>query len=123
MGYVELRGTDSFSYLVLDLARYFLWALMGGLITAGASMYGGYEAHRSYHAWQDSHPRDRRRWHTTNSLEAARGIGEIEAYLATGPHLAGPPAPPAPPTGTASPEPAQQQPGSPPPGRRPDAHE
>ena len=112
MGYVDPQGTDRFSYLILDLAHYLLWALMGGLITAGTCSYGGYAAHRSYQAWQNSHPRGRRHWRTSTSHEAARGIGEIEAYLATCPQLAAPPPP--------SSEPAQQQLGDPPPGR-PDA--
>jgi hypothetical protein len=120
LGYVDPRGTDSFGYLILDLARYLLWALMGGLITAGACWYGGYAAHRSYQAWQDSHPRGRRYWHTSTSHEAARGIGEIEAYLATCPQLAAPPVPPAPPAGST--KPAQQQPGDPA-AWRPEAHE
>ena len=36
MGYVDPRGTGRFSCPVLDLARYLLCALTGGLITAGA---------------------------------------------------------------------------------------
>lgn len=80
MGSLNSRGWEAVPYLVLDLLRYLAWALMGGLIAVGTCWYGGYAA---YHAWQKTGPPSRRRRAAGRiAREAARGIIEIEAYLA-----------------------------------------
>lgn len=79
MAHMAAHGSwDTFSYALLDLLRYLAWYLMCGLIMAG-TWYGG---HSAYTAWRKTGPPSRRR-RVHVAREAARGIGEIEAYLAT----------------------------------------
>ena len=95
MAHMAVHGyCETLSYALLDLLRYLGWYLMCGLIMAGA-WYGG---HSAYAAWRKTGPPSRR-GRVPLAREAARGIGEIEAFLATC-------AQPRPPTGESGHKPA-----------------
>ncbi|HEX6577990.1 MAG TPA: hypothetical protein VF082_06440 [Jiangellaceae bacterium] len=71
---------------LLNVLRYLLWSLMSGLIAAGSSRCGGYDA---YTAWTKAGPPvPRCRFGDAASVtrDAARGIAEIEAFLAAHGH-------------------------------------
>jgi hypothetical protein len=78
------------SCALLNLLRYLLWSLMSGLIAAGSGRCGGYDA---YTAWTEAGPpapRCRFGGGTSVTRDAARGIAEIEAFLAARDHATGP---------------------------------
>ncbi len=68
---------------LVNLVRYLLWSLMSGLIAAGSGRCGGYDAHTAWTKAGPPTPRCRFRAETAVTRDAARGIAEIEEFLAT----------------------------------------
>ena len=78
------------SCALLNVLRYLVWSLMSGLIAAGSGRCGGYDA---YSAWTQAGPpapRCRFRDDSAVTRDAARGIEEIEAFLAAQDHASRP---------------------------------
>jgi hypothetical protein len=80
-------------HAMFDALRYVLWVVVSGFAVVGAAFYGGAGVAA---VWQKAGPPARRR-NDEVSREAAEGIAEIEAFLATQPPQASdddpPPAP------------------------------
>lgn len=66
---------------LVNVLRYLLWSLMSGLVAAGASRCGDFDV---YTAWKRSGPpAPRCRFEAREvTRDAARGIAEIEEFLA-----------------------------------------
>lgn len=80
---VDLNGLGR-HYLAetfLDVTRYLLWWLVGGLVACGSWWYGGVEV---YHNWVRESPAPPVRLVTELRLrrEARRGFRALEKYLA-----------------------------------------
>lgn len=86
-------GSAHLMHAMFDALRYVLWVVVSGFAVVGAAFYGGAGVAA---AWQKAGPPARRR-NDEVSREAAEGIAEIEAFLATQPPQASdddpPPAP------------------------------
>ena len=72
-----------------NVCRYLLWSLMSGLIAAGSGRCGGYDAYTAWTKAGPPAPRCRFRAETSVTRDAARGIAEIEAFLAGHGHASG----------------------------------
>jgi hypothetical protein len=72
-----------------NLWRYLLWSLISGLIAAGSGRCGGYDAYTAWTRAGPPAPRCRFRAETSVTRDAARGIAEIEAFLAERDHASG----------------------------------
>ena len=72
-----------------NVCRYLLWSLMSGLIAAGSGRCGGYDAYTAWTKAGPPAPRCRFGDETSVTRDAARGIAEIEAFLAERDHASG----------------------------------
>lgn len=75
MGY----GSAHLMHAMFDAMRYVLWVVVSGFAVVGAAFYGGAGVAA---VWQKAGPPARRK-NDEVSREAAEGIAEIEAFLAT----------------------------------------
>ncbi|WP_157574503.1 hypothetical protein [Jiangella muralis] len=83
-------GSAHLVHAMLDGLRYVLWVVVSGFAVVGAAFYGGSGVAA---VWQKSGPPARRRQDEI-AREAAEGIAEIEAFLATQRPVDEPPEPP-----------------------------
>lgn len=75
------HGRHYLAETFLDVTRYLLWWLVGGLVACGSWWYGGVEV---YHNWVRESPAPPVRLVTELRLrrEARRGFRALEKYLA-----------------------------------------
>lgn len=67
--------------MLWDITRYLCWWVMTGLVVMGASWCAGYGAYST--GWVRAHPPPPLRRRDPVAAEAARGIAQLEALLAS----------------------------------------